>query len=177
MIRLWRALQQRLRTVCKVGTLCVCCLLLLPGACKSFKIYSSSTCVAERAQGAPALSRCPTFYPWTTQAPMPSEITRAAAAAAAKFSSPSLVCVPRESASLLMWQLLAGLSPNNSCATEFYIPCASGAKADIHVYIVRFAKMEISILRMAQRAELSARLEFEMRACPNRIENRKRKSK
>ena len=163
MLRLWCALQQRLRTGCKGGTLCVC---LLPGTCKSFKIYSSSssTCVAERAQGAPALSRCPTFYPWTAQALLPSEIPRAsaAAAAAANSSSPSLECVPGESASPLLWQLPAGLSPNKSCATEFHIPCASGAKADIQFYIVRFAKMGISILRIAPRAELCTRIEFLM---------------
>ena len=114
----------------------------------------------ERKARPPALSRCPTFYPWTKPAPLPSELTRAAAAATAKSSSPSLVCVPRESASPLLWQLLAGLSPNKSCATEFYIPCASGAKADIQFYIVRFAKLKISILRIAQRSELSAHIEF-----------------
>ena len=138
----------------------MCCLLHA-----NLKIYgsSSSTCVAERAQGTPALSRSPTFYPWTAQALLPSEITRAAAAAAAaNSSSPSLECVPGESASPLLWQLPAGLSPNKSCATEFHIPCASGAKADIQFYIVRFAKMGISILRIAPRAELSTRIEFLM---------------
>ena len=47
-----------------------------------------------------------------------------------------------------------GIVTNNSCATEFYIPCASGAKADIQFNIVRFSKMEKSILRLAQTAEL-----------------------
>ena len=100
------------------------------------------------------------LYPWTMQ-PLPSELTRAAAAAAAgaKSSSPFLVCVPRESASHLLWQLLAGLSTNSSLI-EFSIPCASVSIADIQFYIVRFARMDISILRIAQRAELSARLEF-----------------
>ena len=45
MLRLWRALQQRLSTVCKVGTLCV---LSTTADLKSY----SSTCVAERAQKA-----------------------------------------------------------------------------------------------------------------------------
>ena len=73
--------QQRLHTVCNFGILCVL------STTANLQSYSNTCCVAERAQGAPALSRCPTFYPWTTQAPLPSEPTRAAAAAAASMSS------------------------------------------------------------------------------------------
>ena len=75
---------------------------------------------------------------------------------------PARVCEHRKGAWPLQWQLLAGWSTNNSCATAFYIPCASGAKVDIQFHIVRFAKMDISMLRIAERAELSARLELRM---------------
>ena len=111
--------QQRLRTVCNVST------LLVLRTTANLQSYRSSTCcVAERAQGAPALSRCPTFYPWTTQAPLPSQLTRAAAAAAAaKSSSPSLVYV--EGVPHLCCGSCSGLSTNNSFATEFCIPCGA----------------------------------------------------
>ena len=93
---------------------------------------------------------------------MPSQQTREAAAAAGTTSSPFLLCVPA-------WEWLAsavaaagGIIKNSSRATEFYITCASGAEADIQFYIVRFATMDMSILRIAQRAEFNARLEFFM---------------
>ena len=163
---LWRALQQRLHTctVCKVGTYVLCTAANL----KSNRY--SSTCVAEREQGAPALSRCPTFCPWTTQRrcpPTEREQQQQRQQQHSPRSHPSCVCLER--VPRLCCGSCLGLSTNNSCAIEFYNARASRAKSDIQFYVVLFAKMDMSILRRAQRVEIGSRLEFETtrRARPN----------
>ena len=63
----------------------------------------------------------------------------------------------------LLWQLLGIVNKKlffNRVLYPMWYLCASGPKADIYFYIVRFTEMEMSILGTAQRAQSRARFEF-----------------